>query len=445
VTPAGGAVAERYAAHVNPTFVKLLGVLGYGRVFTRARGSTLVDAEGREYLDALAGFGVHALGHNHPRVAARLRALLEEDAVHFTHVSPGVHAAELGAALAARCAPLTVALFSSTGSEAVEAALKLARAATGRRRFVACAGGYHGTGLGALGLMGEERVRGLFEPLQALGPVDRVPFGELRPLARALARKDVAAFVVEPIQAEGGVALPPPGWLREAGELCRRAGTLLVLDEIQTGLGRTGAPFAFLEEGVVPDALCLAKALSGGVVPVAATMVRPELHERAFGSLDRFDAHGTTFSGGALACAAALATLEILDDERLAERARRGGERLVAALRARLDGHPLVADVRGRGLLVGVELGARLLPRAVERLLGHWVSLRMLERGVVCQPASAAWHVIKLTPPLVIDDAELDRLAATLAAVLDECRDVPRTVLAIGRTIGSQWRNDWRF
>jgi putrescine aminotransferase len=447
------AAVARHARHVNPAFVRLLGRLGYGRVFVRAQGVHLWDSAGRRYLDLLSGFGSANVGHSHPRLLARLKRLLDEEPVHLLHVGPSPHAAELAERLAA-LSGLDVALFSSSGGEGVEAAMKLARAATGRTGFVYCDGGFHGTGLGALSLMGERRMRRPFEPL--LAGCQAVAFGDVAALERALAARTAAAFVVEPIQAEAGVRLPRAGYLQEAQELCRRHGSLLVLDEVQTGLGRTGCLFACQREGVVPDVLVLAKSLSGGIAPIAATLTRRELHARAYGSRARFDLHGSTFAGNALSCAAALETLHILEDERLPERSAALGERWLLRLRERLAGHPLVRDVRGRGLLLGIELGptdAGLLNRAapfvVRRMardvFGQWVALKLLEAGFLVQPAAHAWNVVRLEPPLTIGEDELDAATDALAGVLHEYRGLAALSRDVLARLRAQRRRRWEF
>src|SRR6185436_10559714 len=270
----GGAMThpatERYARHVNPALVKLLGMFGYGRVFTRALGVELWDSEGRRYVDLLAAFGAAGLGHNPRRLVDRMREALSEELCHLMHVGPQALAGELGEALARRLPALPIMLPSLSGGEAVEAAIKLARAATGRAMIVSCEGGFHGTGLGNLSVMGHRRWRAPFEPL--LPECRRVPFGDLRALERVLEKHRVAALLLEPIQAEAGVVLPPEGYLREAQALCRRHGALLVLDEVQTGLGRTGRWFAFEHApGLDPDVVVLGKTLGGALIPVAVT------------------------------------------------------------------------------------------------------------------------------------------------------------------------------
>jgi putrescine aminotransferase len=445
----------QYARHVNPALVKMLGVFGYGRVFVRARDVSLWDDRGTEYLDFLAGFGAVNLGHNHPRLIQRLREFLAEDPVNLVHTGPAVHAAELAAALASRLdGGLEVSLFSSSGSEAIDAALKLARAATGRTGHVYCTGGFSGTSLGALSVMGGERFRRPFGPLVPGG--EEIPFGDLAALERVLSSRPAAAFVVEPIQAEGGVVLPPAGYLAEAGALCRRHGTLFVLDEVQTGLGRTGTLFAHQAEGVVPDVLVLAKALGGGIAPAAVTVTRLDIHQQAYGSMQRFDLHGSTFAGNALACVAALETLAVLDEEKLAQNSAARGEQLLDGLQRRLAGHPLVRDIRGRGLLVGIELGlddsrllARVAPEALQEtftgIVGQWIALQLLERRILCQPAAHRWNVVKLEPPLTVQPAQVDRAVAAVADVFDASRDVATLVKDITARVGRQALKGWTF
>jgi putrescine aminotransferase len=434
-------VAARHARHVNPAFVELLDLLGYGRVFTRASGTRMWDDEGREYLDALAGFGALNLGHNPPRIAARLAAFLAAGAPNLYHVGPSPYQGELAEALAARLPePLRISMFSGSGAEAVEAGLKLARAATGRGAYISCAGGYHGTNLGTLSVMDTARLREPFEPL--LANCRAIAFGDLAALEAALAAHTAAAFVVEPIQAEAGVRIPPADYLREAAALCRRHGTLMILDEVQTGMGRTGTMFAFERAGFVPDVLALAKSLGGGIAPIGATITSDEWHARAYGSTQRFDLHGSTFGGHSMGCVAALETLATIDDEALCARAESLGARLLAALRARLAGHPLVAGVRGQGLLVAIEIGPtgsgwadRLAPgmvaMAAEKVIGQWMAVRLLERGVVCQPAAGAWNVLKLQPPLVISEVEVDELVAAVASVFESNRELPRVAAGV--------------
>ncbi|MBI3890781.1 MAG: aspartate aminotransferase family protein [Candidatus Wallbacteria bacterium] len=276
-----------------------------------------------------------------------------------------------------------------------------------------------------------------------------MPFGDLSALEERLATRLFAAFVVEPIQCEAGVRIPSAGYLSSAQELCRRHGTLLVADEVQTGLGRTGRWFAHEAEGFVPDVLALAKSLGGGIAPVGATVTTAAIHRRAYGRLDRFDLHGSTFAGNAFGCVAGLETLAILADERLVENAEERGRQLLAALKRGLEGHPLVRDVRGRGLLAAIELGASwdaggLLGPPVQ-VLGQWASLELLERGILCQPASQQWTVLRLEPPLTIGAAEIDRLAAAVCEVLADRQSLVKTMADVATRVSRQFVSGWKF
>jgi len=445
---------EKYARHVNSAFVRLLGMFGYGRIFVRASGIRVWDDEGREYLDLLAGFGAVNVCHNHPRLVRALQDSLAREPVNLVHVGPSVPAAELGEALAALARPLDVALFSNSGAEAVEAGLKLARAATGRPGLVSCTDSYHGTSFGALSVMEERRLRAPFEPL--LPGCERVPFGDLPALERALAPRRAAAFLVEPIQAEGGVRIPPPGYLQAALDLCRRTGTLFVLDEVQTGFGRTGTMFAFQAEDLVPDVLVLGKSLGGSLLPVSATLTTSALHGKAYGTMDRFDLHGSTYGGNSLGCSTALETLRIVADENLVANAAARGKQLLEGLKRRLAGHPLVQDVRGRGLLVGVELGptdagwanrfARPFVEKISRsIFGQWAALRLLERGILCQPAVLHWNVLRLEPPLTIREADIERAVSAVGEVLDEYHGVAPLLKDVAGRLGRQFMRGWEF
>ncbi len=446
---------EKYAQHVNPAFVKLLGVFGYGRAFTRGRDVWIWDHEDNKYLDALSSFGAANLGHNHPRIIARLQRLLTEDALNFVHVGPSIHQGELAARLArAAGPPLEIASICNTGAEAVEAGMKIARAATGRSAFISCEGGYHGTSLGTLSIMGERRMRKPFEPL--LADCLLVPFGDLHSLEAALKPKRAAAFVVDPGLCEAGLITPPEGYLAEAQRLCSKYGTLMVLDEVQTGMGRTGSLFAFQAEGFTPDILALAKSLSGGIAPIGATLTSAKIHHKAFGSMDQFDLHFTTFGGNAMSCAAALETLDVLEDEGLVTNSRELGARLLADLRARLDGHPLVRDVRGRGLFIAIELGPtdagwmnRLAPSLVsavsKAMFGQWAAVKLLERGVICQPATQHWDVLKIVPPLTFTQEHADLLVNAVFDVLSEYQGVAPLIKDVTGRVGRQFLTGWSF
>jgi putrescine aminotransferase len=411
-------IRRAHADHVNRVFVDAMDTFGCGRDFVRAHGCTLWDAAGRDYVDFLAGYGSTPLGHNHPEVRAAVEEVLRSALPHFTLVSPQPLATALASRLVA-LAPgdLSVCFLASSGSEAVEGSLKLARLATRRPRFVSAERSYHGTTLGALSVTGSRRHRDPFSPL--LPGCAVVPWGDADAIERQLRSRDVAAVILEPIQAEGGIRLPPPGWLAQVKRLCDRFGTMLIFDEVQTGLGRCGRMFACEEEGVEPDVLLLAKALSGGVAPISAMLTRRRLWERAYGTWQRFDLHCSTFSGGPIACAAALATIEIIKRQHLDEGAAALGTHLGEVLRAATAGHPLVRDVRGRGLLWGIEL-ATPADGVTADLVGQWVVSGLLDQGVLSQVCSDARAVVRAEPPLVISRDEIDRLGRALRTTLSE-------------------------
>jgi putrescine aminotransferase len=399
---------ENYRAYLNPSLARVMKLSG-SPVEVRAEGCVIVDQSGKEYLDFAGGYGVFTLGHRHPRVLAAVRAQLEELALSGkTMFSPPM------GRLAKRLAEITpgdlqISFFANGGAEAVEGALKLARAATKRAKFVATHDAYHGKTFGALSVSGSEAFRAPFEPLLE---VEFVPYGDAEALAGALA--GAAAFVVEPVQGEGGVNVPPLGYLSRARELCDAAGALLIADEVQTGLGRCGMAFACERDGVVPDVLVLAKGLSGGVVPISAYVARASVWNAAYAKAPLV--HSSTFGGSPLACAAALAALDVLYDEDLIENARvRGEQLLLGAQRIAAEYPGVVGEARGLGLLVGVEL-------TNEGYAGALVP-ELVKRGVTAGWTLNRQRVIRLEPPLIVS-------AAQVAQALEALRGAVHTVAA---------------
>ncbi|MDF1661768.1 MAG: aspartate aminotransferase family protein [Planctomycetota bacterium] len=445
----------KYARHVNPAFVKLLGMFKYGRLFTKAQDCWIWDHEERRYLDCLAGFGAVNIGHSHPRLLARMASFIEEQSLNFIHVGPSAPMGEFAARLAKLVDdPLDVVILGNTGAEAVEAALKTARAWSGRSDFVYCTGAYHGTSLGTLSIMGTERMRSPFEPL--LNGCHRIDFGNLEQLESALKAQEIAAFVVDPGLCEAGAVHPPKGFLKAAQQLCHKHGALLILDEVQTGLGRTGTLFAYQQEDMVPDVLVLAKSLSGGIVPVAATVTTTKIYNKGFAAMDRFDLNNTTFGGNSLSCAVALETLNIIEDEQLVKNSRERGKELLEGLSERLAGHPLVQKIRGRGLFVAIELGPtdqglvnKLAPGLVKMLskevFGQWAAVKLLERGLLCQPATQNWNVLKIEPPLTLSSDQVTQIIDTVGAVLDDYSDVAQVMEDVTVRVGQQFLSGWSF
>src|SRR5579871_122362 len=323
---------ERYAMHtrhLNAQMVRVLRAIGYDVGFCRGKGQYLYDRDGARYLDLLSGFGVFAIGRNHPALREALKSILDADLPNLVQMDVSTLAGILAERLLSRAPYLDKACFANSGAEAVEAAIKFARAATGRPGILHCDHAFHGLSYGALSLNGDDIFRKGFEPL--LPGCVRIPFNDLLALERALRSREIAAFIVEPIQGKG-VTLPADDYLKTAAELCRRHGTLFVADEIQTGLGRTGRFLAVEHWNVEPDMVLVAKSLSGGHVPVGAVLARKHIFEKVFDRMDRAVVHGSTFGKNDLAMAAGIATLDVLNAEKLAGQAERTGQRLMRAL-----------------------------------------------------------------------------------------------------------------
>lgn len=438
----GYALATRY---LNPQLPRMLHAIGFDTVYERAQGAWLYGADGHRYLDLLAGFGVHGLGHDHPVVRRALHDTLDAELADLVQFDCALLPGLLGEALLARTPGLERAYFCNSGTEAVEAALKLARAATGRRRILYCSHAFHGLTVGSLSLNGSEEFRRGFGPL--LGDTE-IAFGDLDALERELRAGDVAALCVEPIQGKG-VHVPPAGWLAAAAAALAAHGALLICDEVQTGMGRTGRFWAYEHEGVSPDIVCVAKALSGGYVPVGATLAKGWIFERTWSSMDRVMVHDSTFGANAMAMAAGLATLAVIEDEGLVASAARTGEALLGGLRAMMGRYELLSEVRGRGLIVGIEFAK---PRSL-KLRAGWNMLSTARRGlfaqmvvvplytrhhILTQVAGDHMEVIKLLPPLIVGDTEVKIFLEAFAAVMDDAHRGRGLTWDFGRTLVRQ-------
>ncbi len=417
------------ARHLDPSLVEVLRILGFDRSYRSARGSYLYDADGRPYLDMHTGEGFASLGHGHPDVKAVLQTMLDTDLVDGVQIHYSVLSGMLAEALCARLPDgLDAVFFASTGAEAVDSAMKFARAATRRPRLLTCDSGYHGVTLGPLSLVGDEFFKEGFGPL--LPGCSRVPFGDLDRLEAELRSRDVAAFIVEPIQGRL-VTLPAPGYLQAAQELCRRHGTLFVVDEVQTGLGRTGRWFALEHWGLEPDIVTVGKALSGGYMPVAAMVTRRSVFQRAVGTLERSYVHQSTYGRNKLSMAAGLASLRVIERDGLVERSAELGATILAGLRELQHRHELIGEVRGSGLMLGIELQAprsrkaqlavKLMRMASEGLFPQLVVIPLHRDHGVITMAAGKNDVIKLLPPLTLSDAEAQTFLAALDLVLSDC------------------------
>ncbi len=436
---------ELASRHLDPSLVDVLGILGFDKHYVSAKGSHLYDAKGRAYLDFHTGEGFASLGHNHPDVRAVLQATLDADLVDGVQIHYSVLAGMLAEELCRRLPEsLDAVFFASAGAEAVDSAMKFARAATGRARFISCENSFHGVTMGPLSLVGDEFFKEGFGPL--LADCQRVPFGELERLEAQLRTKDVAAFIVEPVQGRM-VTLPPAGYLRAAQELCRRYGTMFVLDEIQTGLGRTGRWFALDHWGLDPDFVLVGKALSGGYMPVAAMVTRREIYQKAVGALERSYVHQSTYGRNRLSMAAGLATMRIIERDRLPEHAQQMSAVLVEGLAELQQRYEMVKEVRASGLMVGIELHApssrvarlnwRLIHLASEGLFPQLIVIPLHRDHSVITMAAGKNDVIKLLPPLTLSESDVQAFLSALDAVLAECHGAASNNWSVVRDIAT--------
>lgn len=440
---------ERFVLHsryLNDQMVRVLKTIGYDIGFCRGRGQYLYDREGTRYLDLLSGYGVYAIGRNHPALREALKSVLDSEFPNLVQMDVSALAGVLAERLLALVPYLDKAFFANSGSEAVEAAIKFSRAATGRPGIIYCTNAFHGLTCGALSLNGDAIFRDRFEPL--LPDCVCIPFNDLVALEKALNSRRMAAFIVEPIQGKG-VNMPADDYLKGAADLCRRHGTLFIADEIQTGLGRTGRFLAIEHWNVEPDMVLLAKTLSGGHVPIGAVLARKAIFDKVFDRVERAVAHGSTFGTIDLAMAAGITTLDVLTSEGLIENAARLGEHLLRGLAELIPRFEFLHHVRGKGLMIGTEFGS---PKSL-RLKASWHALETSRKGLFCQlitipllkehkilsqVASHTSHTIKLLPALVISEADCEFVLSAFESVLADSERVPGAVWALGKTLVGQ-------
>jgi ornithine--oxo-acid transaminase len=432
-----------HARYLNEQLVRVLKTIGYDVGFQKGQGQYLFDREGARYLDLLSGFGVFAIGRNHPALREALKSVLDADLPNLVQLDVSTLAGILAERLLEHVPYLDKVFFSNSGAETVEAAIKFARGATGRPGIVSCSHSFHGLSYGALSLMDDANFRSGFEPL--LPGCTQIPFNDLAALEQALSSRQVAAFIVEPIQGKG-VNMPSDEFLPGAAALCRKYGTLFIADEIQTGIGRTGKFLAIEHWNVEPDMVLLAKALSGGHVPVGALLTRKSVFDKIFNQMDRAVVHGSTFSKNDLAMAAGIATLEVIKAEKLVEQAAKRGAELRLALTRMVPGYELMKEVRGKGLMIGIEFGP---PKSL-RLRASWNVLEAANKGLFCQlitvplfkdhkiltqVAGHGSHTIKLLPPLVITEDDCTWIEKAFDTVIAGSHKVPGAIWSLGKTL----------
>jgi len=450
-------IAELFAQHstdkfdlheqyLNKQMVRMLQTIGYDKHYQRAVGQYLYDQEGTEYLDLYSGFGVFAIGRNHPTVIKALQETLTLELPNLVQLDVSILSGLLAKELLKTTPENTNKMFfCNSGTEAVEAAIKFARYTTKRDKIVFCDHGYHGLTMGSLSLMGEKIFREGFGPL--LPDCVSVPFNDLEALEAALSNKDVAAFIVEPIQGKG-VNIPDDNYLPEVERLCKKYGTLFVADEVQTGIGRTGKFWAIDHWGVNPDMICMAKALSGGFVPVGGVAMTEKVMDTVFNRMDRAVVHGSTFGKNNMAMAAGLATLHVMEDEKLVENSLAVGTDIINSLNALSGKYEFLKEVRGKGMMIAVEFNS---PKSL-KLKAAWAMLEAANKGLFCQMitiplfkehhiltqvAGHGMNVIKLLPPLNLTQKDRDHIVNSFDKAIADTHQIPGSIWDLGKNLAS--------
>ena len=426
--------------------VRVLRTIGYDRNYKRALGQYLYDEDDNQYLDLLSGFGVFAIGRNHPTVIKALQETLTLELPNLVQLDvsllSGLLAKEI---LTTTPDNLQKMFFCNSGTEAVEAAIKFARYTTKRPRIVYCEHAYHGLTMGALSLNGEEIFREGFGPL--LPNCSAVPFNDLHALEKELSSKDVAAFIVEPIQGKG-VNLPSDEYLPEVERLCKQYGTLFIADEIQTGIGRTGKFWAIDHWHVKPDMILMAKALSGGFVPVGGVAMTSKIMDTVFNRMDRAVVHGSTFSKNNMAMAAGLASLHVIREEKLVENSAKVGQDIISSINAMSSQYEFLKEARGKGSMIAIEFHA---PKSLG-LKAAWAMLEAANKGLFCQMitiplfkehrvlsqvAGHGMNVVKLLPPLNLTQQDRDWVISAMEQTIADTHNVTGSIWTLGKNLAS--------
>ncbi len=443
-----------HSKYVNPQLPRVLGTIEFDRFFEKGEGCYLIDEKGDRYLDFLSGFGVFALGRGHPAIVQALHDALDADLPNLVQMDcallPGVLAEQL---VKRSHSGIERVFFTNSGAEAIESAIKFARAATKRTRILYCDHAFHGLTTGALALNGGREFRTGFGPL--LPGADMVPFGDIGALRRELRRGDVAALVIEPIQGKGVNLAPDEFWL-EAQDLCRKNKALMVLDEVQVGMGRSGTFHCHEQFGITPDIITVSKALSGGYVPVGAMLCSAEVSDAVFSSMDRAVVHSSTFSQNQLAMVAGLATLAAFDDEDILDRVQRTGKAFTKALQPLVDRYEFLHEVRGMGLMIGLVFGEPTTPalrrryRLVEALRSALFSQMIVvplfhRHRILTQVAADNMNVVKLLPPLIAGDDEVELFTDALDDVLQSAEKGSSLIYEFGKTMAKGSLHKYRL
>ena len=424
-----------YTEYINPSLAKMLGLLGLNKNFIGARGTKVWDREGNEYTDFLGAYGALNIGHNNEFVIREFNKIKTMPNLLQTYINP------IASSLAKNLAAITpkglkYSFFCNSGTEAVEGALKLAKISSGKSRIIYCEGSFHGKSMGALSVTGRDKYQKYFNPLVPL--THKIAYGNVEELQSFFKRyDDIAAFIVEPIQGEGGIIIPPKGYLSNIKRLCEEYGVLLILDEVQTGFGRTGHWFACNEENVSPDIMCMAKSLGGGIMPIGAYIASEEVWKKGYGSMEKALLHTSTFGGNTWAMAAGISTIQYIYNNSLDKQAKLKGQYFIHKLHALKREYPLLKEVRGKGLMIGLEFNSvgdnrflkGLLKGKISELLAEYVggliATELLnEHKIITAYTLNNPNVIRIEPPLTISYEEIDLFIEALENILNTYRGI---------------------
>ena len=435
---------ELYDHYLNHQLLRVLKTLGFDKKYVYAENQYLFDADNNRYLDLLSGYGVYSFGRNHPKIIQALKETLDAKLANMVQFDCPLLAACFAEKLAGYLpSHLNKFFFCNSGTEAIEGAIKFARAATGREKMLGCSAGFHGLTTGSLALNGSEVFKKPFYPLL---PAEHVPFNDIEALEKALSTKQFSCFVLEPIQGKT-VNIPDPDYLSKVTELCKKYQTLLIIDEIQTGVGRTGKFLAQQHWGhIEADIVTLAKALSGGFIPIGIIAMRAWIFEKTYRNMENAVVHSCTFGRNDLAMAAGIATLDILADENFMEKASVQGEKLLQRLKDKLLHFEMVKEVRGKGMIIGIEF----CPPKSLKLRAGWTILETANKGLFCQliviplfrdfrmitqVAGPGCHVIKLLPPLTLSDEDIEEVANAFETVVGAAHRFPGAIWDLGKSL----------
>lgn len=438
---------ENYDLHekyVNRTLAKVLKTIGFDKCYKSAKGAYLYDAEGNAYLDFISGYGVYGMGRNHPVIAKALKDAIDLDLPNMVQLD----CAELSGLLAERIVKLlndklTAVFFCNSGTEANEGAIKFARAHTKKSKIISMDGGYHGLTLGSLSITKTPHFQEGFGPF--MPDTDVIKFNDISDLEEKLKKGDVAAFIAEPVIGHG-VDIPSDDFFPKAQELCHKYGALFIMDEVQTGLGRTGKMFAFQHWGLEPDIVTIAKALSGGYVPAAAFVTTREIHQSVFSPLDNCVKHSTTFGRNNLAMVAGLASIHVIESEGMVENCAKMGKLLKEKLEALKQKHSYIKEVRGLGLMIAIEFQEpkgllqkaawRALKAANNSLFTQMIVTSLMDKyRIITQVTSHEVHAVKLLPPFIITEKEVDFFVKVFDETLSEAANPTGALWKFGKRL----------